>query len=37
MTKSIMQFLRLNKTLRMLGHSILSNNVNFVEIGFEWL
>ena len=30
-------FLRLNETFRMIGHSILSNNVNFVEIGFGWL
>ena len=32
-----MQFLRLNETCRMICYSILSNNVNLVEIGFEWL
>ena len=31
-----MQFLRLNETCRMICYSILSNNVNLVEIGFEW-
>ena len=35
MTTLIMQFLRLNETFRMIGHSILWNNVNFVEIGFS--
>ena len=33
MTKLIMQFLRLNETCRMICYSILSNNVNLVEIG----
>ena len=37
MTKLMMQFLRLNETCRMICYSILSNNVNLVEIGFEWL
>ena len=32
-----MQFRRLNETCRMIGHSLLSKNVNFVEIGFKWL
>ena len=32
-----MQFLCLNETCRMIGYSLLSNNVNFVEIGFKWL
>ena len=32
-----MQFLRLNETCRMIGYSLLSNDVNFVEIGFKWL
>ena len=27
-----MQFLRLNETCRMIGYSLLSNDVNFVEI-----
>ena len=27
---------RLNETFRMMGHSLLLNNVNFVEVGFEW-
>ena len=37
MTKLIMQIFRLNETFRMIimiGHSMLSNNANFVEIGF---
>ena len=33
MTKLIMQFLRLNETFRMIGHSILSNNVNLLKLG----
>ena len=37
MTKLIMQFLRLNETCRMICYSIISSNVNLVEIGFEWL
>ena len=37
MTKFLMQFLRLNENCRMIGYSFLSNNVNFVGIGFEWL
>ena len=37
MTKFIRQLLRLNETCRMICYSILSNNVNLVEIGFEWL
>ena len=36
-TKLLMQFLRLNETCRMIGYSLLSNVVNFVEIGFKWL
>ena len=32
-----MHFLRLNETCRMIGLSLLSNDVNFVEIGFKWL
>ena len=34
---SKLQFLCLNKTCRMIGCSVLSNNVNHVQIGFEWL
>ena len=30
-------FLRLNETCRMIGYSLLSNDANFVEIGFKWL
>ena len=30
-----MQRLRLNKTFRIIGQSILSNNVNFVELGLS--
>ena len=30
-------FIRLNETCRMIGYSLLSNDVNFVEIGFKWL
>ena len=30
-----MQFLRLNETCRIIGNSLLSNNVNFVEIGLS--
>ena len=30
-----MQCLRLNETCRMIGYSLLSNDVNFVEIGFK--
>ena len=30
-----MQFLRLNETCRMIGYSLLLNDVNFVEIGFN--
>ena len=26
-----------NETCRMIGYSLLSNDVNFVEIGFKWL
>ena len=37
MTILIMQFLSLNETFTMIGHSILANNVNFVEIGLEYL
>ena len=37
MTKLIMQFLRSNETCGMVGYSLVSNNVNFVQIGFEWL
>ena len=37
MTKLIMQSLHLNETCRMICYSILSNNVNLAEIGFEWL
>ena len=38
MRKLVLQFLCLNKTCRMIGYSVLSNNVNLiVEIGFEWL
>ena len=37
MTQLSMQFFRLNETCRMIGYSLLSNNVNFVEIRFEWL
>ena len=36
-TKLLVQFLRLNETCRMIGYSLLSNNVNFVQIEFEWL
>ena len=36
-TKLLMQFLRPNETSRMIGYSLLLNDVNFVEIGFEWL
>ena len=32
-----MQFLRLNETSGMIGYALLSNDVNFVEIGSEWL
>ena len=32
-----MKFLRLNETCRMIGYSLLSNDVYFVEIGFDWL
>ena len=32
-----MQFLRLNETCRMIGYSLLSNDVKFIEIGFKWL
>ena len=31
-----MQFLRLNETCRMIGYSLLSNDVNFVEIEFGY-
>ena len=31
-----MQTFNRNETFRMIGQSLLSNNVNFVEIGFEW-
>ena len=37
MSKLWLQFLCLNETFRMIGYSILSNNVNFVEIGLAWL
>ena len=37
MTKLIVQILRLSETFRMIGRSLLSMNVNFVEIEFEWL
>ena len=37
MSKLWLQFLCLNETFRMIGYSILSNNVNLVEIGIEWL
>ena len=30
-----MQFLCLNETCRMIGYLLLSNDVNFVEIGFS--
>ena len=33
----LLQCLCLNETCRMIGYSILSNNVNLVEIGFQWL
>ena len=36
-TKLLMQCLRLNETCRMIGYSLLSTDVNFVEIGFKWL
>ena len=36
-TKLLVQFLRLNETCRMIGYSLLSNDVNFVQIEFEWL
>ena len=36
-TKLLMQFLRLYETCRMICYSLLSNDVNFVEIGFKWL
>ena len=32
-----MQIFQLNETFRMIDYSLFSNNVNFVEIGFEWL
>ena len=32
-----MQFIRLHETCRMICYSLLSNDVNFVEIGFKWL
>ena len=32
-----MQFLRLNETCRMIRYSLLSNDVNFVEIGVKCL
>ena len=32
-----MQFFRLCETCRMMCYSLLSNDVNFVEIGFKWL
>ena len=35
--KLLMQYFRLNETYRMIGYSLLSNDVNFVEIGFKWL
>ena len=35
--KLLMQLLRLKETCRMIGYSLLSNDVNFVEIGFKWL
>ena len=31
-----MQFLRLYKTCRIMCYSLLLNDVNFVEIEFEW-
>ena len=31
-----MQTFNRNETFRMIGQSLFSNNVNFVEIGFEW-
>ena len=39
MTKLNMQIFCLNETFRMISHAlhVLSNNVNFVEFGFEWL
>ena len=37
MTELIVQVSRHNETCRMVGHSSLSNNINFVEVGFEWL
>ena len=36
-TKLLMQFLRLYETCRMICYSLLSNDVNFVEIEFKWL
>ena len=36
-TKLLMQFFRLNETCRIISYSLLSNDVNFVEIGFKWL
>ena len=36
-TKLLMQYLRLYETCRMICYSLLSNDVNFVEIGFKWL
>ena len=30
-----MQFLRLNETCRMIGYSLLSNDVNFVKLGLS--
>ena len=30
-----MQFLRRNETSRMIGYSLLSNDVNFVELGLS--
>ena len=37
MSKLSLQFLCLNETFRMIGYEILSNKVNLVEIGLEWL
>ena len=36
-TKLLVQFLGLNETCRMIGYSLLSNDVNIVQIEFEWL
>ena len=37
LTKLVMQIICLNVTYRMISHSLLSNNVHFIELMCEWL